>query len=257
VKVALICPPKLLPYFGKFTSYDMIIPEQLTDPAASFFYANKPSFKILDNGAAEGEPIPADRLLELAKTTGVDEVIAPDVIGDADASIQLAAQFVSAYTNKLAEDTGFARVRVMGVVHGNGSEEVMKCAEAYYDMGFDTFGVPRYHVAIQRDARLHITPLLRERWPTMDIHWLGCNPLFPDEVRLASVAYREVIRGVDSATPFYYAAANSRLHPDVHITRDPDLNTRDWTEEEIDLAALNIARLVDWANTETPVSVVS
>ena len=76
--------------------------------------------KYLDNGAYEGELLTTDELLSLAETYKPEVVVAPDIIGDAEQTIELTKGFVEKLTSKHT-------FKVMFVPQGDDNVEKIAC----------------------------------------------------------------------------------------------------------------------------------
>lgn len=154
---------------------------------------------ILDNGAAENEPCDWKKLLEIAENFGCSEIVLPDVMGNAEETLQAIKQ------------VWFGRpqqYRYMGVAQGSNAREIRDMIDYLISLGVQTIGIPRHLVAIRPQLRLEIV-----QWMVVEglndlceIHLLGMHPTFHSELALIRAAgYDDVIRSVDTSMPFVAA----------------------------------------------------
>src|SRR5690349_19964879 len=81
---------------------------------------NRGDYLFLDNGSAEGQPVAWKTILNMAEVYDVSEVVLPDVMGDAEATLQAIKQ------------VSFGRpkqFRYMGVAQGSNGKEVREMIE--------------------------------------------------------------------------------------------------------------------------------
>lgn len=83
-----------------YTDYSFVIaPTYLKYPAYAEFYKRERqegAYTILDNGAFEGELVSTSDLLGIIEELKPDEVVAPDIIGDKNATLSVANEFMNA-----------------------------------------------------------------------------------------------------------------------------------------------------------------
>lgn len=162
-------------------------------------------YVILDNGAAEGEEMPEwEHLLKLAHEVGTSEVVLPDVIGEPEATYELAKE---AWANSDPS------LKYMYVIHG---PSLPHCYDAIDDAfrlgkGQFTIGLPRHlvttiHFAARVDLVRYLNGHFRFPDATWQVHLLGTNRYWMQEVKyISDVDEHRIVRGVDTSAPYCYA----------------------------------------------------
>jgi len=83
-----------------YTDYNFVIaPTYIKYPLYAEFYKRerqRGAYTILDNGAFEGQLVSVSDLLRIIEDLKPDEVVAPDIIGDRDATLDAADKFMHA-----------------------------------------------------------------------------------------------------------------------------------------------------------------
>jgi hypothetical protein len=205
------------------------------------FFAQTQGYKILDNGVAEGERITMPDLASFAKEFNVDEVVVPDVMGSASATIKLARAF-----ERFAEPSrGY-----MGVVQGATVADVVKCATALSFLDYITvLGVPRHLTKIHRDLRVNFGEALHNMYDRdLPLHFLGSGSDPREVVRLSTL---DTARSHDTSMPIVAAYQKSRLATFTYKARQDnyfDLRAPDRVTTE--LMYDNIHTYLDWAGAE-------
>jgi hypothetical protein len=152
------------------------------------FYRDVPGHKILDNGAAEGASVDVEELVRLAMALGVDEVVAPDTLGDMSRTIDQLEQFLPFA----------ATLKVMVVLQASSWSEfdtIFNVAQ-YYKVS--SVALPRVmNRALGNNARLAGAQLIR-RTTDLPIHALGCTEYLREARWLAR---QDIVRGIDSSAP--------------------------------------------------------
>lgn len=209
MKFAPIVP---IPMFPALRGYDyhMVLAGQLglgdkkgTTNKYTEFYRNVSGFKILDNGAAEGESMEAANLVEWAHHLGVDEVIAPDVMYDARESISLLKGFVVRCSRQRAD------IPVMAVLQGRDEEELAYSIAAALSLGVESVALPKLLTGvIGPTARLVAAATIREINPDIPIHCLGCGNRTQE---VQDLQRQGIVRGIDSAAPVVMGLRNHSI----------------------------------------------
>jgi hypothetical protein len=239
-QVAFIPPVSLLDYTF-MTSYQLVLPHMLDNAEYRAHYTrlaeSTEHFMILDNGEAEGENnYEARYLFELASTTGYDEVVAHDVMGDMLATMDKTADFLDAIQNMQGE--GSPQVGI--VAQGRSVAEVSSFVEYFvnsdYQNSFHTIYLPRLLIGQLGSitARTDLAVLLDKKFNLRHryaVHFLGAHHDAPVEVqRIGQTA--PWVRGIDTSMPFNYAYYGALLgnghyqRPDGYF----DLNEADFQE---------------------------
>src|ERR1700748_2794438 len=124
MRLALIPPVSLIDDIFN-TNYQMVLPHiaHLNYIAAYRSARKRGDFLILDNGAAEGETPSLADLMTAAQDYMANEVVVPDVLGDADQTRALAEDFGEFIERYHFNDLfGY-----MGVVQGRTIDEIYQC----------------------------------------------------------------------------------------------------------------------------------
>jgi len=220
MKFASIVPTKLLMTSkGQKSSpaalgYHLVLaPQILREPFYRDYYCRlhqQGHYIILDNGAAEEGTVSYSELQMAAEEVGADEVVIPDVLGDADRTSRLCEEFP--YYD-------FRHAHLAFVPQGRTPDEWMECAIGNLSLaqmnggGIHTVMFPKH-----TESFLGGRPALLHRfWGRVKylyhVHMLGfyANPV--KEIReLRKVDPHNRIRGVDSGAPVAYAQYNINLY---------------------------------------------
>lgn len=185
------------------------------------------SFIILDNGAYEGTQLTAHDLLGLAYDYNVDEIVAPDVMGDGDATLDMLEDFMAIYKKRTA-----APKSVMAVVQGQTIEECQACIR-----GIRKFSVPireSSHMQFRTvttlafpkhlpkttgwdDARIQLLRWVEKEFPGVWVyHYLGF--VAPGELMIGAELG---VRSLDTSAPFICSADNIPMAPTDRPTDIP------------------------------------
>ena len=171
------------------------------------------SFVMIDNGAAEQEPVDFEHLLSLVGT-GYDEMIIPDAIGDRKETFRLFSFYASAVP----------ATKRMIVPQGNTLAEWKASLRDFTKQTqFATIGIPK-HLDRIHNGRLMALQYIQQRQlhKKYNVHMLGAfkNP----EIEAMEAALQfPWIRGFDTAAPLAYAQAGKPLGCGVHHSVDWDV----------------------------------
>lgn len=201
-------------------SYKFLLPQKLSQEYGSENYRalkmmqRRGYFRILDNGAPEGQLQDNAILIEAYNLVQPDEFILPDILEDAKKTIELANAFTKEHGDKVPP-----RKRMI-VPQGESLAEWCNCLDKfagnpYYE--FATIGVPK-HLEGKEGGRVealqHIERMEYHRcW---HVHMLGCFQDPVKEVRLA-LSVAPWVRGIDTAAPFAYAQQELDIQCGYHI----------------------------------------
>lgn len=206
MRLAHILPPKVIEKaLYEIGDYHLLLPALFPDKFYRDFYtamtvdgSSEPHYKILDNGEAEGEQRDFDMLVTMAQRLKVDELILPDVIGNADATLERVA--------RVGHLVYGINLRYMFVVQGKTVNEMITCAERavnQFGQGLITaFGIPRHILSGTRDetARAQIAGDIHHMYPNRDIHLLGTSIDYPFELLKYGKTFGKIgVRGVDTS----------------------------------------------------------
>jgi hypothetical protein len=253
VKLAII-PPLCWPYrFNESDdNYKLILPMHWNNQGhyeATMLNHRRGGFTILDNGVAEGMGVPFKEIQDLARRYCVNEVVLPDVIGDAEAT-RAAVEAIMAQMDHTS--WGY-----MGVVQGTSFAELRAMADFYGGLqggwGVQCIGIPRHLLSTigEEDIRYQLASYIRSRDSRIGIHLLGTNPECMSELRHLGELFRSIgVRGVDTSAPFVYAQAHvaSWIGGGNTIKRPEDYF--DLSRGDFDRAVLaqNLDTLVRWVH---------
>ena len=212
------------------------------------------AYTILDNGAAEGTPMPIEELVKKAELLHASEVILPDAYMDCEQTLKWHADALENMRNYYG-DYQEIPFNLMIVPQGKTEEEWLACAKSLilkYGDVVQTIGIPKHLIKTldNRDARLGVISKLHQD-PEIDlaefnIHLLGCWKTPLEVLTIAKVAKQEdipPIRSCDSAIPYVYAKHNKRFEDDDR----PDFDPIDFCNGTCDTQQLEI-NLQDWRN---------
>lgn len=241
IRLALI-PPYRNVNIVQRTDYQLLLPQCLSNGRYVRAYQrarHNGSYMILDNGVAEGLETDPGELVELARRMMVNEVVIPDTIGDAEATLK------QAYTFKDAP----YEFNYMGVVQGSSFGECTDCIKGFKAMKYiTTLGIPRHLLDIGEGMRFSLVDYIRLKYGSdYAIHLLGMNRKYTNELISYGSAYRAFnVRGIDTSTPFIYAMHGAALTDYKMLLERPE----DYFDRSIDNKDLNYINLVimkDWA----------
>lgn len=239
IQYALISPTKFLDRVSSLGDIHLVLAHLvLRDEAYREYYKNETKYKILDNGAFElRTPLSTEEILKAAELIGADEVVAPDVFLDAEASFNLTSMFTTKVKVLSKEPVTF---KVMGVPHGNTFFSWLECFQRlYHHSRIDTIGIGyqscKVFSSVWPDAkslstiRANLVKALTTHFTEKPIHLLGggSNPI---EV----LQYKNIptVRSIDTSFPFLCGQHGIQMDPRLGAER-PDNATLDLTCEEL------------------------
>lgn len=177
---------------------------------------------ILDNGAAEGAEVAWSRLASTAHDYRVDELVLPDQMGNPEATLEMAKDFLSDTKNTLPKKT-----RLGYVLHGNNARD----AKASYDRltkavsffnRIEVIYLPRILVTAKEPrARIEVAQYIMND-TSKPMHFLGASPHRLDEGKWIRDELRGAIRSMDTSAPFVYAMKYAYVNDGSKRGRDID-----------------------------------
>lgn len=175
------------------------------------------SYVILDNGAAEGASQPIEFLVEAALQIGAHELVLPDVLFDAAATLRSSYTALS-YISSQNMDT----LNTMVVPQGRTLQEWYRCAEVMMGWPVTCIGISKFLSTKEGYvARLRARGFLEKEWlqekphrPRKQVHLLGCNSHVGETLMVAS---KYSVRGTDSAIAYIFTKAGVSLG--LHTSR--------------------------------------
>jgi hypothetical protein len=208
MKLALIPPFSLIDDIFR-TDYQMLLPNIGNERYAEAYKATRKrgDYVILDNGAAEGVMPDYDTLMGIAFDQMVNEIVAPDVLGDSEQTIREVLDF-DKYLRSHEHDV--SQFNFMGVVQGQTWSDVCKVIDFYSRLDWITaIGVPRIlcDTLGEPDARVGVVRTVQTDYGSrFQIHLLGTNPRYIRELSRFSSDFASLgVRGVDTSAPYNYA----------------------------------------------------
>lgn len=167
------------------------------------WYATKKGYKILDNGAAEGEPVSFSELLNVAYAVGAHEIVCPDMMGHIEGTIAMSREFLDYVQNNRPEAINDFKFGL--VLQGKSMDEVLKCYNAF---GYYKCFEPASVCYIPRILANNIHKSLRVNFMEAidrgavdrhfeEFHALGATHHMKEVVTLADTS----IRGIDTSQP--------------------------------------------------------
>jgi hypothetical protein len=255
VLIALIAPIDLLDVVFKYnTGYHLVLPQIMEESEAySDFYSEIDGFKIVDNGAAEGNTIYYQDLHAAAEHIGADEIVVPDVMGSCTDTMIEVKRF-----EKWALPDQF---NYAGVVQGDNMAEVMKCLTFYDHLPWiSNVHIPRIlNRLIHKTFRMTFLDALVEATGSKfayrfdKMHCLGASEWVREAAALAEIPN---IRGMDTSLPFNMGMAGRSLDQEYIGRRDNYFyNQVNRTGLPYRMVEENVRRYLDWAGCpykETP-----
>lgn len=205
MKLALIPGSKgtsLVDFIG--LSYHLVLAQHvLADPKYEQFYKERHDqgdFILMDNGAAEEGTLSVEGLMYAARMIHPDEIILPDHLCDADATIKATMD-----ENVLA----LIPPRKRAVVpQGNTIDEWLTCANYLVDeLEFTTLCIPKHAERFPGGRVSILNAIHKLNWHNYyNIHMLGIwGDPYHEPRKIAEAA--PWVRGLDTAAPFAFAQA--------------------------------------------------
>jgi hypothetical protein len=195
------------------------------------FYAMEGGYKILDNGAAEREPVEEDYLIDLAGRIGADEVVAPDVMHDCSESVLRLKRF-----HRKAP-----QLKLMAVLQATTWSEFEYSVYEALSCGVMSVALPKLlNSHLGPLARLAAADEIRKVDPHIPIHCLGCSKRLSEARDLAR---QGIVRGIDSSAPVVLGLQGRAIrhtHYDWEASHSAlpsfwNAQTNDYVEENLEL----------------------
>lgn len=250
MKIALIAPQSML-QLNTRTDVALVLPRMLHDPDTIKYFRDSRVYKILDNGVAEGDQYDFKTILNMAREIRADEVVIPDTLAQANATIRQAVE-----TEALCIE--FAEFNYMGVIQGYSIMDMLKCLAVFNDMPHvNVVGIPRITAEAlgHRGARSDMVREVLRRYPgRFEIHCLG-STRFTFEPQVLS-QYPQ-IRSMDTSLPIYLGMAGKDLGTIGRTTPARPKEFFDYdkpTTAQWAIIARNCRLYQLWCNPKTPES---
>ncbi len=242
MQIAII-PPKAYTEMAA-GDYHLILPQLIETKKRSayrLFYKEVEGYKILDNGAAEGAMVAPAHLMEVARDLAVDEVVVPDILGDAAMTYRLAREF-----NNVANSYDW--LKFTGVVQGRDRAEIVQSIHLFMDLEYiSVLAVPRHLCQkVSKYVRYDIVNALHdelaERFEA--VHFLGSSSWIKEPVLLSDLP---IARGMDTSLPVYMGMSGKTLYDSWQPRPKGYFNSGHIGLAKEEIIYDNIRRYRDWA----------
>jgi hypothetical protein len=209
IRVALIPPLGWERYFERSDQMQMTLCVPHLLASAGYLRAvadarDRGEYIIMDNGAVDGGLVTDAYLKNAAVDLQVDEVVLPDVIGNATMTREKVRQYLRLHD---------MRVKYMAVLQGEDEQILRNLVKNFVDdEQITVLGLPRDHIVrIKKQIRIEMANWIEDTYPgRFKIHLLGTSSHWIDEVKFAA-KYAPHIRSVDTSAPFVYSLRNMYL----------------------------------------------
>jgi hypothetical protein len=260
IDIALIAPGALTERYGEGRRFQMALAGNLADVSQVAYHefynqAWKPwgAEWLLDNGAWEGKLLGDDELIQIARRYRATEVMAPDVINDAAATLGKTLEFLDQWREQ--RDRHVVMPRVAAVAHGSTTREAMAFVyeiEKAPEVKTIAIGRAYSRKVGNPTARYELAMEIKKRFgQRFQIHLLGFSDEWPTELQHCN-GVPGLIRSCDTVAPFTYAYYGYPLEAaGVAKAPRPD-NYFDLTLNDINRSLLerNIAEIDKMAQSE-------
>ncbi len=204
-------------------------------------------YKILDNGAAEGDLVAAEELITLAAEIGANEIIVPDVLGDELETIWKAREFKA-----IAE--AHPEFKYIGVIQGTNYKTLSQCLMFMESMKYmSIYALPRIMCKDDQYARATFAAGHYKSHPSVKYHCLGSSYWCEETKVLANLP---MVRSMDTAMPIKMGIRGQRIESDSSYNVEThDLSYFEWQSKhglilkEFQGGAIdgNIRTFLEWA----------
>ncbi|MFA5526503.1 MAG: hypothetical protein WC992_06745 [Acholeplasmataceae bacterium] len=220
MEVAHIIPPQWADKFTGTQTYMMALAQWvMPNPNYAEWLRRQKGYKILDNGAFEGEQCHVYTLDRAALEIEADEVVLPDVPGDPVATLELSWKSYKELQHR----------RVMFVPQGKNPEEWKRCLDKWLEVWGRRGNYLSIGVSSLRDK--DGKPVYGSKSETVTyactsgypVHILGMtSPKYVVE-ELIPLALEAGVRGIDTSTAFALGSRDILLTPDTEKVRLGDI----------------------------------
>lgn len=245
MKLALIPPIKHLDFTDK-SDMQLMLPQLLRNGVYADKYSEhlvKRRYMILDNGAAEGEKWSFQQLGIIAREYSVNEIVLPDVMGDATATFDLAFDAIGSMGD------WSIRPKYGVVATGKSEQEAYSLVNDIFEYfpSIPVIYIPRLLITRHNlMARINLASQLHKLLPEVEIHFLGASPYYTNEILAA--ARLGFVRSMDTSMPFSYAAQNVRVDAGYWLNRPDHYFNLELNEEQLETAKYNVYKMQRWAD---------
>lgn len=261
MKIALIPPAPELRCFPS-TGIHLLLSHLLEDERFLSYYQERRElgdYLILDNSAHEfGVGTKAEQLLKQATQLQAQEVVCPDVLFDANGTVEATRQMLKYLEKHPTSYTKAGEPRLMVVPQGQDRTQWVKClnnllrawdsTREEIDIGEPVIGVSKDYDVFVKGG---ITTLVYKYLQGYEVHCLG----WPSDLWSLARVQQECpwVRSTDSAKPFVYARHHVLLEPGGRVPAYPRRPKNyfdiELNRQQREIAARNI-RVFDAAATD-------
>lgn len=213
----------------------MILAPICRNEAYGSFYYEVGGHKILDNGSAEGEEIIVDELIGWARTLKVDEVIAPDVLYDMEATCTNLIKFC---------DRVEGRIKVMAVLQATTWQEFDIILNTALELHVAAVALPKLltkHLGLA--VRIAAAEKIRQK-SEIPIHCLGAAGFLQEARELGK---QGIVRSIDSAAPTVLGLQSKHI---AFASYDWETSHKAipefWSQQPTNQVEVNIAAFSRW-----------
>lgn len=244
MKCAII-PTHELVVLASLSDYHLVLPNEVEASTGYFtFYKQLPtgSHIILDNGVAEGLKPNIDLMYTVAEDLQVDEIVVPDVMGSADATIEAIRDFQSTAWSH-------PNYTYMGVAQGCSMKDVIHCIAFIANLApwIKVLALPRILVKeIHQDVRINLARWVNKTFPGRfeAIHCLGASDYVLEPIALA---HDGLVRGIDTSYPIVAALHDIDIDQEhKYISRPENYFKMHTLDGQSAIAAWNVNTYLGW-----------
>ena len=244
IQVCFITPTQYLDRYASRSDIHMSLAHLVLDDDkyANFYRAEGEAgkFIIMDNSAFEleeqGRGVAVDSIIEAAKKVGADEIVVPDILFDAEATIDSAKDFMSYIKKNHSDMLGY--VKFMAVPQANNRKDWWHCYNELLDMpdittiGLSKLSIPESFMGNHTEplnvfkSRGHVVHqiITDNNMPSKfgkETHLLGSDNGGIFELWLYYyLKANEWIRSNDTSMPFVYGLHNFEINEGTQMVQD-------------------------------------
>ena len=262
MKTAYIPPIPHLKDFG-VGDFHLILSHLLDDPEYREHYKEqraRGAWLLLDNSAHEdGQGADAEKLIYQALDLDVQEVVVPDVLDNADGTLEMSISALETWNNLRNLKEKIEHLRFMYVPQGEDYDRLVYCLDnlvkahvynarqQHYRLDF-SLGISkdyeRFEGGLMRFLDEEISPLHKafaKNGVDVQVHMLGWGRQLWELPKIARK--HTFLRSTDSAKPFVYGLSGITLNtggpPPEYPTRPKDYFCLEMTPEQIVASTIN------------------
>lgn len=242
MKTAMIVPHSCL-YMTRGLDYHMILPQiMLGNEAYHKFYKEVATgYKIVDNGAAEGDRCSDEDLFWAAREVDANCIVIPDEMGHAQETIELVRQF-----GEQGQDEEYI-YDYMAVIQGKSYSDIVRCLDFYDTQPWITaIALPRLLCnTVHRDVRISFATAFESfiKGRFKFVHCLGASHSVEEVKELKNIP---IIQGIDTSLPATLGIEGIKMDDAPYVSRQMDFFDRDLTTAQKTMIQYNIDTYNKW-----------